>query len=60
MRTGKKKAIDLDGDDFPISPERMKWPFRTPEEQKRIIAWVKKQRKRDRVKALEDMGPALF
>jgi len=55
MHTEKRKATD-----FPISPEQMKWPFRTPEEQKKIIAWVKKQRKRDKVKELEDMEPAPF
>lgn len=55
MRTEKRKATD-----FPISPEQMKWPFRTPEEQKKIIAWVKKQGKRDRVKTLENIEPAPF
>jgi hypothetical protein len=38
----------------------MKWPFRTPEEQKKIIAWAKKQGKRDRVKTLENIEPAPF
>ena len=56
MHTEKKKGIN----DFPLRPEQMKWPFRTPEEQKKIVAWVKKQRKRDRVKSLEDMEPAPF
>jgi len=59
MRTEKRKATNK-GSDFPISPEQMKWPFRTPEEQKKIIAWAKKQRKRDRVKSLENIEPAPF
>ena len=33
-------------DPFPISPEQMKWPFRTAEERKKIIQWHKKQQKR--------------
>jgi hypothetical protein len=36
-------------DDFPISPEQMKWPFRTEEERKKIIKWHKKQQKRSTV-----------
>ena len=61
MHTEKKKGTSRNGvEDFPISPEQMKWPFRTPEERKKIVAWVKKQGKRDRVKSLEDMEPAPF
>jgi len=41
MLTAKKKETD-----FPISPEQMKWPFRTAEERKKIIQWHKKQQKR--------------
>lgn len=55
MPTENKKGID-----FPVSPEQMKWPFRTPEEQKKIIAWAKKQRKRDNVNTLEDVELAPF
>ena len=35
--------------DFPISPEQMKWPFRTEEERKKIAQWSKKQQKRSKV-----------
>ena len=35
--------------DFPISPEQMKWPFRTEEERKKIARWSKKQQKRSKV-----------
>ena len=38
MHTEKKKGTSRNGvEDFPISPEQMKWPFRTPEEQKRSL-----------------------
>lgn len=56
MPTEKKKATDP----FPISPERMKWPFRTPEEQKKIIAWSKRQAKRATVNEHEGIEPAPF
>ena len=42
MPTAKKKETDP----FPISPEQMKWPFRTEKERKKIIQWHKKQQKR--------------
>jgi len=45
-------------DNFPISPEQMKWPFRTEEEQKKIIKWHKKQQKRSTV--LEGVEEAPF
>lgn len=40
--------------DFPISPEQMKWPFRTKEEQEKIIKWRQKQKRRDKVNELDD------
>ena len=40
--------------DFPISPEQMKWPFRTEEERKKIIKWRQKQKRRDKVNKLDD------
>ena len=40
--------------DFPISPEQMKWPFRTEEERKKIIKWQQKQKRRDKVNKLDD------
>lgn len=40
--------------DFPISPEQMKWPFRTKEEQEKIIKWRQKQKRRDKVNKLDD------
>ena len=39
--------------DFPISPEQMKWPFRTEEERKKIIKWRQKQKRRDKVNELD-------
>ena len=39
--------------DFPISPEQMKWPFRTEEERKKIIKWQQKQKRRDKVNELD-------
>ena len=39
---------------FPISPEQMKWPFRTEEERKKIIKWRQKQKRRDKVNKLDD------
>lgn len=40
--------------DFPISPEQMKWPFRTKQEQEKIIKWRQKQKRRDKVNKLDD------
>ena len=40
-------------DPFPISSERMKWPFRTLEEEKKIIAWVKRQRTKRKCEGVE-------
>ncbi len=40
-------------DPFPISPEQMKWPFRTKEEQEKIIKWRHKQKRRDKVNELD-------
>ena len=40
--------------DLPISPEQMKWPFRTKEEQEKIIKWRQKQKRRDKVNELDD------
>lgn len=42
-------------DPFPISPEQMKWPFRTEEERKKIIKWQHKQKRRGKVNALDDI-----
>ena len=39
--------------DFPISPEQMKWPFRTEKERKKIIKWQQKQKRRDKVNELD-------
>ena len=38
MSTGKNTP-------FPLTPEQMKWPFRTKEEQEKIIKWSKKRGK---------------
>ena len=38
---------------FPISPEQMKWPFRTKKEQEKIIKWRQKQKRRDKVNELD-------
>ena len=40
-------------DPFPISPEQMKWPFRTEEERKKIIRWQHKQKRRGKVNELD-------
>ena len=45
---------DSTATDFPISPEQMKWPFRTKEEQEKIIKWQQKQKRRDKVNKLDD------
>jgi hypothetical protein len=42
-------------DPFPISPEQMKWPFRTEEERKKIIKWQHKQKRRGKVNELDDI-----
>jgi hypothetical protein len=39
---------------FPISPEQMKWPFRTEKERKKIIKWQHKQKRRGKVNELDD------
>ena len=44
---------DSTATDFPISPEQMKWPFRTEEERKKIIKWRQKQKRRDKVNELD-------
>ena len=46
--------------DFPISPEQMKWPFRTEEERKKIIKWRQKQKIRDKVNELSDVELAPY
>jgi hypothetical protein len=46
--------------DFPISPERMKWPFRCKEEQQKIIKWRQKQKRRDKVNELNDIELAPY
>lgn len=35
--------------------EQMKWPFRTPEERKKIIKWRHKQKRRGKVNELDDI-----
>ena len=47
-------------DPFPISPEQMKWPFRTKEEQEKIIKWRQKQKRRDKVNELSDVELAPY
>jgi hypothetical protein len=46
--------------DFPISPEQMKWPFRTEEERKKIIKWRQKQKRRGKVNELSDVELAPY
>ena len=46
--------------DFPISPEQMKWPFRTKQEQEKIIKWRQKQKRRDKVNELSDVELAPY
>ena len=46
--------------DFPISPEQMKWPFRTEEERKKIIKWRQKQKRRDKVNELSGVELAPY
>ena len=47
-------------DPFPISPEQMKWPFRTEEERKKIIKWQQKQKRRDKVNEPSDVELAPY
>ena len=47
-------------DPFPISPEQMKWPFRTEKERKKIIKWQHKQKRRDKVNELSDVELAPY
>jgi hypothetical protein len=55
MNTERNTATD-----FPISPEQMKWPFRTEEERKKIIKWQHKQKRRGKVNELSDVELAPF
>ena len=40
--------------------ERWEWPFKTPEERKLVIAYMKKYEKEEKVSALNKLGEALI
>ena len=40
--------------------ERWEWPFKTPEERKLVIAYMKKYEKEEKVNALNKLGEALI